>query len=82
MGFATSSSACTSTASSVIFLNSPSTFNIAIGDTCYTSTSGNTVFVGNPSKWYQINNGVDGAYAVQIDSLGSIVNIPLTCEFI
>ena len=82
LGVATSSGACTSTASSVVFLNSPSTFNIAIGDRCYTSASGNTVFVGNPYKWYLLDNGADGACAVQINSLGSILNIPLECGII
>ena len=80
MGVSTSSAACKSVTSSIIFLNSPSTFNIAIGDTCYTSASGDTVFVGNPYKWYKIDNG-DGAYAVQINSNGVILNIPLGCGF-
>ena len=82
LGLATSSAACSSVTSSVVFLNSPSTFNIAIGDICYTSTFGDTVFVGNPYKWYQIDNGVDGAYAVQINSNGVILNNPLACGFI
>ena len=81
LGLATSSAACSSVNSSIVFLNSPSTFNIAIGDTCYTSTFGDTVFVGNPFKWYKIDNG-DGAYAVQINSNGVILNNPLACGFI
>ena len=74
--------ACTSVTSSLIFLNSPDAYDIAIGDICYTSASGDTVFVGNPYKWYQVDNGVDGAYAVQIDSLGRILKNPLACEFV
>ena len=44
------------------------------------SPSGYTVFVGNPTKWYQIYDG-DGAYAVQINSYGVILNNPLACGF-
>ena len=80
MGDSTSSAACKSVTSSIIFLNSLYTVDIAIGDICYTSASGDTVFVGNPYKWYKIDNG-DGAYAVQINSLGRILNTPLACGF-
>ena len=78
----TSSDACNLVTMDVVFLNSPGAYDIAIGDICYTSASGAAVFVGNPYKWYQVDNGVDGAYAVQIDSLGRILNNPLACEFI
>ena len=80
-GVSTSSGACRSVTSSIIFLNSPYAYDIAIGDICYTSASGDTVFVSNPTKWYRIDNG-DGAYAVQINSLGRILNIPLVCGFV
>ena len=80
MEVSTSTAACRSVTSSVIFLNSPYAYDIAIGDTCYTSASGDTVFVGNPYNWYKIDNG-DGAYALQINSNGVILNIPLGCGF-
>ncbi len=81
-GYASSARACTSVTSSLIFLNSPDAYDIAIGEICYTSATGAAVFVGNPYKWYQVDNGVDGAYAVQIDSLGRILKNPLACEFV
>ena len=80
MGFPNSDRACRSAVSNIIFLNSPYAFDIAIGDICYTSASGDTVFVGNPTRWYKIDNE-NGAYAVQINSKGVILNIPLGCGF-
>ncbi len=74
--------ACNLVTMDVVFLNSTSAYDIAIGDICYTSASGDTVFVGNPYKWYQVDNGVGEAYAVQIDSLGRIFNNPLACGFV
>ena len=79
MGLATSSSACTSTVSSVVFIYHQYLDEVNIGDTCYTSASGYTVFVGNPYKWYKIDNGVSGAYAVQIDANGLISSSPYAC---
>ena len=76
-GLATSSDACKSVTIDVVFITSVAD----IGDVCYISASGNTVFVGNPTKWYKINNGYV-AYAVQINSLGRILNIPLSCGFV
>ena len=76
-GAATSSDACKLGTIDVVFITSVAD----IGDVCYTSASGNTVFVGNPTKWYKINNGY-GAYAVQINSLGRILNNPLACGFV
>ena len=76
-GIATSSDACNSVTIDVVFIN---TLNPNVGDVCYTSASGNTVFVGSPTKWYKIDNR-DGVYAVQINSLGRILNIPLACGF-
>ena len=81
-GISSSYSACKSIVSDVIFINSQFSDEVNIGDTCYTSASGAAVFVGNPYKWYQVDNGVDGAYAVQIDSLGRIFNNPLACGFV
>ena len=77
LGVATSSGACNSVTIDVVFITNVTD----IGDVCYISASGNTVFVGNPTKWYKINNGY-GAYAVQINSLGRILNNPLACEFV
>ena len=76
-GVATISDACNLGTIDVVFIN---TLNPNVGDVCYTSASGNTVFVGNPTKWYRINRY--GAYAVQINSLGRILNIPLECGII
>ena len=81
-GASTSSDACNLAVSSVVFMYSPSPHGIIIGeDICYTSASMDTVFVGNPTKWYKIDNGVDGGYAVQIDLDGVIINVPLARAF-
>ena len=82
MGFSNSYRACNSAVSSAVFIYSPSPYEISIGEICYTSATGAAVFVGNPTKWYKIDNGVDRAYAVQMDSLGRILNNPLACEFV
>lgn len=79
-GYVSSASACSSNVSSAVFIYSPSPHEISIGEICYTSATGTAVFVGNPYKWYKIDNG-DGAYAVQINSNGVILNIPLGCGF-
>ena len=81
-GYVSSASACSSNVSSAVFIYSPSPHEISIGEICYTSATGAAVFVGNPTKWYKIDNGVDGACAVQIDSLGRILNDPLACGFV
>ena len=81
IGVSTSSGACNLVTYDVVFINSLNPNVVDIGDVCYTSASGYTVFVGNPTKWYKIDNGY-GAYAVQIDSLGRILNNPLACEFV
>ena len=82
IGVSTSSRVCNLVTYGVVFINSLNSNVVDIGDVCYTSASGYTVFVGNPTKWYKIANGVDGAYAVQIDSLGRILKNPLACEFV
>ena len=79
-GLATSYNACNLVTYDVVFINSLDPNVADIGDVCYTSASGNTVFVGNPTKWYKIDNEY-GAYAVQINSNGVILNIPLGCGF-
>ena len=81
-GVTRSFEACNLVTYDVVFINSLNPNVVDIGDVCYTSASGYTVFVGNPTKWYKIGNGVGGAYAVQIDSLGRILNNPLACEFV
>lgn len=81
-GYVSSASACSSNVSSAVFIYSPSPHEISIGEICYTSATGAAVFVGNPYKWYKIDNGIDEAYAVQIDSLGRIFNNPLACGFV
>ena len=81
-GYVSSARACSSNVSSAVFIYSPSPHEISIGEICYTSATGAAVFVGNPYKWYQVDNGVGGAYAVQINSLGRILNNPLACEFV
>ena len=79
MGLATSSSACNLVTYDEVFINSLNPNVVDIGDVCYTSASGYTVFVGNPYKWYKIDNGVSGAYAVQIDANGLISSSPYAC---
>ena len=76
MGVSTSSGACNLVTIDDVFINSLNPNVVDIGDVCYKSASGYTVFVGNPTKWYQIYDG-DVAYAVQINSYGVILNIPL-----
>ena len=63
-GYVSSASACSSNVSSAVFIYSPSPHEISIGEICYTSATGAAVFVGNPTKWYKIDNGIDEAYAV------------------
>ena len=81
IGFSTSASACSSVTSRVVFIESSNSYEVNIGDRCYTTESGNTVFAGNSFKWYKIDNGVDEAYAIQIDSNGVIISMPISCGF-
>ena len=51
IGVSTSSNACNLVTYDEVFINSLNPNVVDIGDVCYTSASGYTVFVGNPTKW-------------------------------